>query len=132
MLEIINVIIATVVAFAAGAVWYMKLAEPWMEAAGIAKDADGNPQGGMDPKVMVLTFVMQLVVAGMMRHVFELGGVDTVGKGIMSGLGIGLFFIAPWIALNNANAMRPMKLTLIDGGYATVACTLMGFVLTLF
>lgn len=132
MLEIINVFVAALVAFGAGAVWYMKLAEPWMEAVGIPRDAEGKPQGGMDPKIMVLTFAMQLVVAGMMRHVFALGGVDTVGKGIVGGLGIGLFFIAPWIALNYANAMRPMKLSLIDGGYATLACTLMGLVLTLF
>lgn len=131
-MELINVIVAAAVAFAAGAVWYMKLAEPWMAAAGIPKDAEGKPQGGMNPLVMVLTFVMQLVVAGMMRHVFELGGVDTIGKGVVGGLGIGLFFIAPWIVINNANAMRPMKLSLIDGGYATLACTIMGLVLTLF
>ncbi|KID12699.1 DUF1761 family protein [Ponticoccus alexandrii] len=131
-MDILNVILATVVAFGAGAVWYMKLAEPWMAAAGIRRGAEGKPQGGMDPKVMVLTFVMQLVVAGMMRHVFTLGGIDTVGKGLVAGLGIGLFFIAPWIALNYANAMRPFRLTLIDGGYATLACTLMGIVLTLF
>lgn len=132
MLDILNVILATVVAFGAGAVWYMKLAEPWMAAAGIPRDAEGRPQGGMDPKVMALTFVMQLVVAGMMRHVFALGGIDTVAKGLVAGLGIGLFLIAPWIALNYANAMRPFRLTLIDAGYATLACTLMGIVLTLF
>ena len=45
MLEIINVLVAAVVAFAAGAVWYMKLAEPWMEAANIKRNADGQPEG---------------------------------------------------------------------------------------
>jgi hypothetical protein len=82
--------------------------------------------------MFAVTFVMQLIVAGMMRHVFELGGIDTVGKGLLSGAGIGLFFIAPWIVINNIYAMRPPKLSIIDGGYATLACTIMGLVLTLF
>lgn len=132
MLEWINVLVAAIVAFAAGAGWYMKLAEPWMDAAGIQRDENGQPEGGQDPKVMVLTFVMQLVVAGMMRHVFALGGIDSLGKGLVAGLGIGLFFIAPWIVINNAFGGRPFKLSLIDGGYATVATGLMGLVLTLF
>ncbi|KUF09627.1 DUF1761 domain-containing protein [Pseudoponticoccus marisrubri] len=132
-MELINVCVAALVAFVAGAGWYMALAEPWMQASGIARGPDGQPEGGgMKPSVMVLTFVMQLVVAGMMRHVFVLGGIDTLGAGLVGGLGIGLFLIAPWIALNNANAMKPAKLTLIDGGYATLACMLMGGVLTLF
>lgn len=131
-MQFLGIFIATVVAFAAGAVWYMTLARPWMAAVGIPVDAEGKPQSGMDPKVMALTFVMQLVVAGMMHHVFALSGIVTIGAGLIGGLGVGLFFIAPWIALTNANAGRPLALTMIDGGYATLACTLMGGVLTLF
>ena len=132
MIEVANVIVAAVVAFAAGALWYMLLADPWMDAAGIKRDSDGKPEGGQTGSMFAITFVMQLLVAGMMRHVFELGGVDTIGKGLMSGIGIGLFFISPWIAINNIYAMRPGKLTVIDGGYATLACAVMGIVLVLF
>lgn len=132
MIEFANVIAAALVAFAAGAMWYMMLAEPWMEAAGVKRGADGKPEGGQTGSMFAVTFVMQLMVAGMMRHVFELGGIDTVGKGLLSGAGIGLFFIAPWIVINNIYAMRPPKLSIIDGGYATLACTIMGLVLTLF
>lgn len=132
MIEIANVITATLVAFAAGAVWYMVLAEPWMDAAGIKRGADGKPEGGQTGSMFAVTFAMQLLVAGMMRHVFELGGIDTVGKGLLAGIGIGLFFISPWIAINNIYGMRPAKLTVIDGGYATLACAVMGVVLTLF
>ncbi|MCJ7875054.1 DUF1761 domain-containing protein [Phaeobacter sp. J2-8] len=131
-MEIINVIIAAAASFALGAVWYMALANPWMEAAGIERDADGKPKGGQDPKIFALTFVMQLLVAGMMRHTFELSGVDSYGKGIVAGIGIGLFFISPWIVINNLYGNRPFQLSVIDGGYATLACGLMGLVLTLF
>lgn len=132
MLELINVIVAAGVGFAAGAVWYMVLAEPWMAAADIKRGADGRPEGGQTPAIFAATFVMLLIVAGMMRHVFASAGIATLGAGLVSGAGIGLFLISPWIAINNLYGMRPWRLTLIDSGYATLACALMGVILTLF
>lgn len=131
-MEVLNVIAAAVVSFAVGAIWYMSLAEPWMDAAKIPRDEDGKPAGGQSPKIFAMTFALQLVVAGMMRHVFALARIDDIGEGIVAGLGIGLFFISPWIAINNLYGMRPLRLTLIDGGYATLACAAMGLVLVLF
>tara|TARA_R100000750_G_scaffold62534_1_gene56571 strand:+ start:1435 stop:1833 length:399 start_codon:yes stop_codon:yes gene_type:complete len=132
MLEIVNVFVAALVAFGLGAVWYMALANPWKAASGVKCDSDGNPEGGQSPMLFGFTFVMQLVVAGMMRHVFASSGIDSAGSGLLSGAGIGLFFIAPWVAINNAYGMRPPMLTIIDGGYAVLSCGLMGVVLTLF
>jgi hypothetical protein len=132
MLELLNVIVATLAGFALGALWYNLLAEPWMEAAGIERGTDGQPAGGMGPGLLAFGFVCQLIVAGMMRHVFALGGIDTLAEGLVSGAGIGLFLITPWTALNNAYGGRPLKLTAIDGGYATLACAVIGAVLVLF
>lgn len=131
-MELLNVIVATAVAFGAGAVWYNVFSKPWLEATGIPCDENGKPEGGPNPMLFVMGFVFQLVVAGMMRHVFAASGTVSVGAGLVAGLGIGLCFITPWIALNNSYAGKPWALTLIDGGYATVACGLMGLVLTLF
>ena len=80
----------------------------------------------------VMAFGLQLLVAGMMRHVFALSGIDSIFAGLVAGLGIGLFFITPWIALNNLYSQRPVTLTLIDGGYAALGCAAMGAVLGLF
>lgn len=132
MLDLLNVIAAAVVAFAAGAVWYMALSKPWLAAVGLKLDETGKPAGGQSPGLFAFTFVMQLIVAGMMRHVFAAAGIATPGAGLLAGLGVGLFFIAPWVAINNAYGQRPMALTVIDGGYAVLACSLMGLVLTLF
>ncbi|MCT4558780.1 MAG: DUF1761 domain-containing protein [Pelagimonas sp.] len=128
---LITVIAATVAAWILGAIWYGALAKPWMAAAKVPVGEDGKPEGGQSPMLFVFGFVMQLLVAGMMRHVFALSGIASPGMGLLAGIGVGLFFITPWIALNNAYAMRPPKLTLIDGGYATLACSVMGLVLTL-
>ena len=131
-MEILNVIVAAAAAFALGAVWYMALADPWMKAAAIKRNADGRPEGGQNPVIFAATFVMQLLVAGMMRHVFNMAGISELSTGLVSGAGIGLFFVTPWIAINNLYGMRPVKLTVIDGGYATLACAVIGVVLVLF
>lgn len=125
------VIVAAIAGFAFGAVWYMMLAGPWMDAAGIKAGPDGRPENtSMLPYIMAA--VAMVVVSGMMRHTFALSGIDTVAKGAVSGLGVGLFFISPWIMINNGYVGRPFRLTLIDAGYATFGCAIIGLVLTLF
>jgi hypothetical protein len=125
------VIVAAVATFAVGAAYYMALAKPWMEASGIEVGEDGKPVDGESPIPYIVSFVMILLVAGMMRHTFALSGIDTVGKGLVSGLGIGAFFISPWIFINTGYSNRPWKLALIDSGYATIGCAVMGVVLML-
>ncbi len=131
-MEFLNVLVAAIAAYACGAVWYMTLAKPWMAAAGIEVGEDGQPKNRADPVPYIVSILCLIIVAGMMRHVFALSAIDTVGKGLMSGLGIGLFLATPWIATNYTFADRPKSLILIDGGYATIGCTVMGIVLTLF
>lgn len=131
-MEIVNVLVAAIAAYAFGAVWYMALAKPWMEAAGVEAGEDGRPANGAGALPYIIAFVGAVVAAGMMRHVFNLSGIDGPMKGLVSGLGIGLFLATPWISTNYGFAGRPMKLTLIDGGYATLGCAIIGLVLTLF
>ena len=131
-MEFLNVIAATVAGFALGAVYYGILANPWMDAAGIKRGTDGKPEGEQTPLIFASTFALQLIVAGMMRHVFALSGIESAGAGMVAGLGVGLFFITPWIAINNLYAGRPLRLTAIDGGYASIACAAIGLVLCLF
>ncbi len=125
------VIVAAVAGFAFGAAWYMTLSKPWTEAAGIAVDENGRPVND-NALPYIMAFVAMILVSGMMRHTFALSGIDSIGKGLVSGLGVGLFFISPWIMINNAYGDRPFKLTIIDGGYATFGCAIIGAVLTLF
>jgi hypothetical protein len=127
----LTVIVAAAAGFAVGAVWYMALAAPWMTAAGIKRIPDGWPENS-SALPFVLAGIAMVLVAGMMRHTFALSGIDSAGAGLVSGLGIGLFFISPWIMINNAYARRPFRLTLIDGGYATFGCAVIGLMLTLF
>lgn len=125
------VIVAAIAGFAFGAIWYMSLAKPWMDAAGIKTGPDGKPENNSTTPYLMAAVAM-VVVAGMMRHTFAASGIDTALSGLVAGLGIGLFFISPWIMINNAYGDRPFKLTLIDGGYASFGCATIGLVLGLF
>ncbi|EAQ03004.1 hypothetical protein OB2597_12708 [Pseudooceanicola batsensis HTCC2597] len=68
----------------------------------------------------------------MMRHIFVMAGIDGALEGLVSGLGVGAFFITPWIAMNYAYANRKPALTLLDGGYAVLGPGIIGLVLGLF
>lgn len=131
-MEYLAVIVAAVVGFAIGAAWYNIFSKPWVADSGVRVDAQGNPTGRSAGVTYGGGFLCVLVVAGMMRHMLASSGIDTPWSGMVSGLGVGLFFIAPWVTLNVLFAMRPLRLALIDGGYAAVACAAMGVVLTLF
>lgn len=128
---ILSVIIAAVAGWVFGAAWYMTLQKQWLAVIGVDVDENGRPVND-GPLPYILSFVAMILVAGMMRHTFALSGIDSFGKGLVSGLGVGLFFISPWIMINNAYGDRPFKLTLIDAGYATFGCAVIGAVLTLF
>ncbi len=130
-MEIVNVLVAAAAAWVFGAVWYMALAKPWVEASGIKVDENGRPEGN-SPVPYVLSAIAMFLVAGMMRHIIAQAEIDTLLKGLMTGGGIGLFMISPWIMINNAYGMRPFRLTLIDSGYATIGCAIIGVILVLF
>ncbi len=131
-MSFVSVIVAGIAAFGFGAVWYTVLAQKWMAASGVPVGDDGQPANQKDPVPYVTSLICAILVAGMMRHVFELSAIDTFGKGLVSGFGIGLFLVSPWIATFYGFSARPKQLLWIDGGYATFGCAVIGAVLTLF
>lgn len=132
-MEFVKIVVAGLASFGFGAIWYMSLAKPWMAASGVELDASGQqPANRSDPVPYITSLLASIIVAGMMRHMFALSGIDTVIKGIVAGFGVGLFLVTPWIATFYGFNDKPRKLLLIDGGYATFGCTVIGLVLTLF
>ena len=99
---------------------------------GVPQDADGKPLNASNPRPYILSAVSAVLVAGMMRHVLAASDVTSVSDGAIAGFGIGAFLIVPWMMMNNEFGDKPLQLTVIDGGYAVIGCTLMGTVLMLF
>lgn len=131
-MDYLSVIVAAIVGFGIGAMWYTVLSKPWIADSGIRIDASGQPVGRPVAQTFGGGFLCILVVAGMMRHMLAGSGIVTPGGGLVAGLGVGLFFITPWLLMNVLYANRPLRLAAIDGGYATAACGAMGLVLGLF
>ena len=127
----LSVLAAAVAAFVFGGVWYGALGKPWMKATGITEE---QVEGGAmkSPGPYIISIIMLIVVAGMMRHGLAMAGIDTMVKSAVAGFGIGAFMATPWIVTNHAYGMKPRMLTLIDGGYATIGCTVIGLVLGVF
>ncbi len=126
-MEVVSVIAAAIAAFAFGAVWYMTLSEKWMAATGQTKES--QKEAGATP--FIISFIALLVVAGMMRHIFALAGIDGLSKGAVAGFGLGLFIATPWVVTNYAYARRSRSLMILDGGYATIGCAVIGAVLAI-
>lgn len=124
---LLSVVLAAVGAWIFGAIWYGVIGKQWMAAVGLTEETINRK----NILAYVGSFICALLVAGMMRHIFALSAVDTVGKGFMSGLGLGLFIATPWLATNYLFAQRPKTLIFYDGVYATVGCTVIGTMLML-
>ncbi|MFN5998228.1 MAG: DUF1761 domain-containing protein [Paracoccaceae bacterium] len=131
-MEFLNVIAAGIAAFAFGAVWYMSMSKPWMAAAEIKLGPDGRPANASDKMPFVIGLIGMVLAAGMMRHIFGMTAIDTVGEGLTAGLGIGAFSVMPWVAMNYAFGQRKFMLTVIDGVNVIVGCGIIGLVLMLF
>lgn len=131
-MEILSVLVAAIAAYAFGSVWYISFDKRWMAASGVTVGEDGRPVNSSDPKPYIVAFVMSLLVAGMMRHIFIMAGIDSAGKGLITGLGLGLFVAAPWIVNNVMFSDRSKSLIWLDGGYAAGGCAVAGLVLGLF
>ena len=130
-MDILAVVLTAAIGFGIGAIWYGVFSRQWVAASSGARHYLGQPDAANSPVLYGAAYVCILLVAGMMRHAFAMSGIDTLWLGVVSGLGIGLFFIAPWITLNVLYAHRPKILAVIDGGYAAVACAVMGGALVL-
>jgi len=126
-MEYLGVLLSAAAGYVFGALWYMALSKQWRAA--VARP-DGRPVSA-GPVPYIVAFGSAVLVAGMMRHIFTRSGIDTLDEGLISGLGIGMFLAAPWLLTCYGFAGRPVRLFLIDGGYAVFASAIIGAVLTL-
>jgi len=126
------IVIAAVVAWLAGAVWYMTLSKFWLAALGMTPEkvqAARNRPGAHLPFIyaFVAELVMAWVLAGVLGHLGA--GQVTLRNGIISGAFCWLGFVITTIVVNNSFAMRDWRLLGIDGGHWLVVLVLMGAII---
>jgi hypothetical protein len=120
------VIVATLVAFALGGLWYSPLlfARAWMRAAGL--DEAAASQGNMT-RIYGLALLGTLVMA--LNLAAFIGAKATLAFGLFAGFATGLGWIAMALAVVYLFERRSLRLWLINAGYQVVAMSAMGAVI---
>lgn len=131
------ILVATLAGFGFGAIYYMSLAKPWMNAVGwSAEEQARHVKGELNPSKMpfviaiVANLVMAVILAGIVSHLGP--GQTTVRNGIISGAFCWLGFVVTTMATNYAFTARKPALTLIDGGHWLGVLLIMGAVIGAF
>jgi Protein of unknown function (DUF1761) len=124
------VVIAAIVAWLAGAVWYMTFGRTWMAALGITADkmAEARSQpGAFLPFVYAFAaeLLMAWVLAGLIGHL----GAPTLRAGVISGAFCWLGFVITTLLVNNSFGRRDWRLLFIDGGHWLLVLLLMGAII---
>ena len=128
------ILIAGVVGWLAGAVWYSLLGRRWLAAQDRTEEAFKAHQAAIKGTLaawlpfalaFVADLVMAWVLAGMVGH---LGGV-TIRNAVISALFVWAGFVVTTMLVNNAFCGRQYLLTAIDAGHWLAVLVLMGAVI---
>jgi hypothetical protein len=125
------IVIAAVVAFVFGGIYYHVLSDAWMKAIGFTKKSMSK-RASHTPLIITIIaeLVMAWVLAGLIGHLGP--GHVTVRNGIVSGAFIWLGFVATTLAVNNAFGMRKPMLSIIDAGHWLGVLLIMGAIIGAF
>lgn len=119
-------LIATLASFVIGALWYSPLmfAGPWQRALGMSEE---ELRSGHVGRIFLAAFIAMLVAAvGFSIVLADAGGWRS---GLHWGLIVGLFLVAPSLAVHNAFERRPFHYWAINAGYSTVTFAIYGLIL---
>lgn len=130
-LNLFAIVLAAVVSFMFGWLWYGVLfPRQWMAAAG-KTDADIKGEGGPSPTPFVISFiallVMAWVLAGVIHHLGP--GEVTLRNGAISGASLWLGFVATTLVVNHTFQGVKPALTVLDGGHWLGVLLLQGAVI---
>jgi hypothetical protein len=129
-LNYVAIVIAAVVAWLAGAAWYMTLGKAWTAALGMTPEqmeAAKHRPGAHLPFIyaFVAELVMAWVLAGLLSHI----GAFNLRGGVISAAFCWVGFVLPTMLVNNTFGQRDWRLLLIDGGHWLLVLLLMGAII---
>lgn len=118
------VLIAAIVYFFFGALWYMALfSKPWAKAVGMSMDTP--PSGGAMAGMMAKSFLSNLLTAialGLLVVYSHSGGDWIRAAKIGAVVGFGIAGASFWQTYNWTH--KPFSLWVIDTGYTTIGCAI--------
>ncbi|HWR36985.1 MAG TPA: DUF1761 domain-containing protein [Clostridia bacterium] len=122
------VVVAAIVHFVLGAVWFTLFAKPWIAGLGLTPEQVQAFAQEMSAGPYVVAFVCNLVMAYAIAWLLvQLGDINAL-RGIAVGAVLGIF-AAVALATEHGFEMRPTSFKLIASGYPLVGSILMGAVI---
>jgi hypothetical protein len=123
----IAVLVAALSMFALGGLWYspVLLGKIWMRANGFTAE---DLQRGSPLRIFALSLICSLVMAYNLA-MFLSGPETTVAWGATAGFLAGFGWVALSVTMIAQFERRPAAYVLVNGGYVTVAFTVMGAIL---
>jgi hypothetical protein len=124
------VLVAGLVGFGLGGVWYRLLAVPWKAAHGFTTEQIRAHHGkGAAPWPLIIALaadlIMAWVLAGLIGHI----GAVNVKDGLISAAFIWAGFVMTTLVVNNTFGMRKPSLIWIDGGHWLLVLLVMGAII---
>ena len=126
-MDYLYVIIAGLAGYIFGAVWYGALGKRWQAETGLT-DEDVKPANSA--AAYVIGLICNILIAGMMRHIFVTSGVEGLWNSVVSGMGLGLFIGGAFLMINYSFAKRSAALKAIDIGHAAGVGAVIGAALS--
>lgn len=120
------VVLGALAFFVVGAVWYSLLfSKAWQKESGVT-----SGQGTSLPKLLVLTFLLELVVSATFGHLLARTA-PSPHVIMMMAVGFGLTIMTPAVGINYLYQGKSLKLFLIDAGHFIVGMAALGSVFVL-
>jgi len=118
------VLAAAVSTFVLGGLWYRIFAKPWQKANGF----EGDPPAGNPAKIFGISFLFSLVMAFNLAKFLD-SPTTTPTWGAAAGFLAGFGWCFMGIGIICLFERKPWSYVLINGGFLTVALTIMGLIL---
>jgi len=121
------ILVAAVVTFILGAIWYLAFQTSWMELTGMTEAK--VVEGGGATTSYIISFVTYLLGAYALALLFKSMNISTWQTGLATGALIGTLIVGGNIFTNNAYEMKPIGLSFLNAGFSAVSFAAMGAIL---
>jgi hypothetical protein len=132
--NLLAVLVAAVLAFGFGGLWYWMLSSQWLEAQGKTPEDLRKDRMAWGPNwaPFAVSLVALLVMAFVLATLIGYFGPPSVANGLLSAFFAWLGFVATTVATNYAFADHSPQLAAIDSGHWLGVLLIMGLVIGLF
>ncbi len=123
------VIVATLVYFILGAIWYSPIlfGNVWMKLRNLSKETMDDP----NPIIYLYSFILQFIAVLSLALFMTAMDIESAGNGSLIGFGAGAGFVFTLAGTTGIFSDVPLKLHFLDNGYHVVGLVLAGLVLGL-